>query len=93
MYMSVFPVCLSVHHLLGLVSMEARRGHQALWVWSYKKFRATIQVLGMELGSSARSTKVLKCCSTSPAPTGISPSADCFLCSVLAFIAYDLCIV
>lgn len=42
MYMDVFPVCLAVHYLLGLVFMEAKKGHQALWVWSYTKFRAII---------------------------------------------------
>ena len=35
LYMECLPVCMSVHHMHA-VPMEARRGHQIPWNWSYR---------------------------------------------------------
>lgn len=50
MYMGVLLVCISVHHLSCLVSMEAIRGRQSPWNWSYRSLRATMW--GWELNAA-----------------------------------------
>lgn len=49
---------LYVYVLMNAVSMEARRGHQILWTWSYRRL-VTMWVLGTDPGACTRTVNVL----------------------------------
>lgn len=44
--------------LMNAVSMEAGRGHQILWAWSYRRL-VTVWVLGTDPGACTRTVSVL----------------------------------
>lgn len=53
--MSDLSTCLSLDH----VHVEARRGCQILWNWSYRRLGATMYVIGIKPGSSGKVASVL----------------------------------
>ena len=55
MCMSVLSVCMCVYHLY-VMPVEARRGCQISWNWSYR-FSAAILVLGTQSESSPRAAR------------------------------------
>lgn len=51
-----------------LVPVEARRGPQIPWNWSYSQLGATMWVLGTQPWSNARAVRALDCGTISPSP-------------------------
>lgn len=62
--MSDLSTCPSLHR----VHIEARRGWQMLWNWTYRKLGATMYVMGINPGSSGKVTNVLNCWPNFPVP-------------------------
>lgn len=60
--MNSFPTCVYVHHMRKLPK-DARRGLQ-IWNWYYRRFWATLRVMGNVPGSSRRASCPLKCWAT-----------------------------
>jgi hypothetical protein len=67
MCMNVLCACLKVH-LMTEMRIEGRKENGVPWDWSYRQYRATIRVLGIEPGSSRRAASE-KPLSSSPAPS------------------------
>jgi hypothetical protein len=59
-YMYDCFACLSEHHVCCLVRLEVRRGCWIRWSWRYRWLCASVWVLAIEPGSSARITSVVR---------------------------------
>jgi hypothetical protein len=69
MCVSILPVCLSIHHLCGLVPIKTIRGLCIPWDWNNNRWLwVTMWVLGTESRAAWRATTALNCVAISPAP-------------------------
>lgn len=65
-WMSVLPTGTSVYHVYAWCSGRPEEGTEFPWNGSYRGLPAVIWVLGIEPGSTERSTSALNCPATSP---------------------------